>query len=59
MSKPIITTKTRNGLTVLAKTQQGMTTVKTFANLTQATKAAAEVGGHVTARWPFLVVVAA
>lgn len=59
MTKPIITTKTRDGLTVLAKTHKDMTMVKTYANLTQAKKAAAEVGGHVSARWPFLVIVAA
>lgn len=48
----------RNGLTVLAN-DKGY--AKTFANLTQAKKAAESVAwagaAHVTAKWPFLVVV--
>ena len=56
MAQTLTTTKAR-GMIVLAKTHKGQTFPKTFANLTQAKKAAAAVGGHVTARFPFLVVV--
>jgi len=52
-----ITTKLRDGTTVLAKLYKGQPSVKTFANRTQAEKAAAAVGGTVTLRWPFLVIV--
>jgi hypothetical protein len=42
-----ITTKLRNGVTVLGKLYKGETYAKTYANRTQAEKAAAAVGGQV------------
>ena len=50
---------TRRGLRVLAKTYKGELHAVTYANRTQADHRAAQIpGAYVTARWPFLVVVA-
>jgi len=53
----MLTTTLKNGQTVLAKQTKGGVMCKTFANLTQARKAAEEAGGYVRAGWPFLVVI--
>lgn len=51
------TTTTRSGQTVLAKVYKGVLYPKTYANKTQAEKAAKASGGYVRAGWPFLVVI--
>jgi hypothetical protein len=51
-----LTVTLRNGRTVLAKrTRWDGPCAKTFANRTQAEKAAAACGGHVLVGYPFLV----
>lgn len=55
----MLTTTLRNGLTVLAKLYQGTPSALTYANRTQAERAALKVGGTVCGRRPFYVAVPA
>lgn len=55
--KAIVTKKLRDGRTVLAKEELGMVMARTYANITQAEKAAAKLGENwmVTGHRPFFV----
>jgi hypothetical protein len=55
MKTEILTTKLRDGRTVLAKLYEGEPSAVTYANLKQAQAAADKHGGWVAGRWPFYV----